>query len=185
MQEVRRKKTLRKPVGVGKGRRHLSSTRRYVMGHAGWWWWCCGGGVVVVGCAWGPARRGFFGGGCTVVGSWGVWVFARLGAARRGGFWRLRIWWQMSPTFSNADWLAKCLLSSDFLHALKRIDIAINLQTLSHVCHNESNNQELACLFNSLFRLTSKKISKPVLLVFCEGNPLMTSGFPSQKASSI
>ena len=51
-----------------------------------------GGGVVVVGCAWGPARRGFFGGGCTVVGSWGVWVFARLGAARRGGFWRLRIW---------------------------------------------------------------------------------------------
>ena len=90
MQEVRRKKTLRKPVGVGKGRRHLSSTRRYVMGHAGWRW-CCGGGVVVVGCAWGPARRGFFGGGCTVVGSWGVWVFARLGAARRGGFWRLRI----------------------------------------------------------------------------------------------
>ena len=33
-----------------KGRQHLSSTRRYVMGHVGWWW--CGGGVVVVGWWW-------------------------------------------------------------------------------------------------------------------------------------
>ena len=47
MQEDRRKKTLRKPVGVGKGRRHLSSTRRYVMGHAVGWWWCCGGGMCM------------------------------------------------------------------------------------------------------------------------------------------
>ena len=73
-----------------KGRRHLSSTRRYVMGHVGWWWWC--------------------GGGCTVVGSWGVWAVWWLGAASRGGFWRLQIWWPVSLALhcksmhGQADW---------------------------------------------------------------------------------
>ena len=32
---------------------------------------CCGGGVVVVGCAWGPARRGFFG-VARWAGGWGL-----------------------------------------------------------------------------------------------------------------
>ena len=74
-----------------------------------------GGGVVVVVLWWWDVHEGrpagvFFGGGCTVVGSWGVWVFARLGAARRGGFWRLRIWWPVSLALhcksmhGQADW---------------------------------------------------------------------------------
>ena len=54
--------------------------------------------------------------------------------------------------------------------------------------HNEhpgvSNHRRLDCLFNCLFRLTSKKTSKPVLLAFCEGNPPVTGGFPSQRASN-
>ena len=105
MQEDRRKKTLHKPVGGGK----VGDICRLQEGTS-WGMWGGGGGGVVVGCAWGPARRGFFGGGCTVVGSWGVWVFARLGAARRGGFWRLRIWWPVSLALhcksmhGQADW---------------------------------------------------------------------------------
>ena len=40
------------------------------------------------------------------------------------------------------------------------------------------------CLFNRLFRLTSKKTSKPALLALCEGNPLVIIGYPSQSASN-
>ena len=36
----------------------------------------------------------------------------------------------------------------------------------------------------NLFRVTSKKILNAVLLTLCEGNPLVTSGFPSQGASN-
>ena len=35
-----------------------------------------------------------------------------------------------------------------------------------------------------LFRRTSKKISKPRVTDLCEGNPLVTGGFPSQRASN-
>ena len=38
-------------------------------------------------------------------------------------------------------------------------------------------------LFNSLFHLTTKEVSKPKLLALCEGNPPVTGGFPSQRAS--
>ena len=53
--------------------------------------------------------------------------------------------------------------------------------------HNEhdgvSNHQRLACLFSRLFKPTSKK-SKPALLTLCEGNPPVTGGFRSQRASN-
>ena len=39
---------------------------------------------------------------------------------------------------------------------------------------------QLDCLFNLLFRQTST----PAFLPLCEGNPLVTDGFPSQKASN-
>ena len=38
-------------------------------------------------------------------------------------------------------------------------------------------------LFNSLFHLTTTEVSKPKLLALCEGNPPVTAGFPSQRAS--
>ena len=48
--------------------------------------------------------------------------------------------------------------------------------------HNErdgvSNHRRLVCLFNRLFRLTSKKTTKPTLLALCEGNPLVDSPLP-------
>ena len=54
--------------------------------------------------------------------------------------------------------------------------------------HNEhrgiwNHHQQLECLVNHLFRLTSKKTSKPVLLALCKGNPPVTGGFFSQRAS--
>ena len=40
-------------------------------------------------------------------------------------------------------------------------------------------------LLNPLFRRRSKKTSKLCLTGLCEGNPLVTSGFPSQRASNV
>ena len=55
--------------------------------------------------------------------------------------------------------------------------------------HNEhqgiSNHWQLNCLFKFCFWLISKKTWKPVLLAFCEGNPPVTGGFPSQRFSNM
>ena len=55
--------------------------------------------------------------------------------------------------------------------------------------HNEhdgvSNHQRLHCLLNCLFRRRSKKTSKLCIAGLCEGNPSVTSGFPSQRASNM
>ena len=55
-------------------------------------------------------------------------------------------------------------------------------------CHNEhdgiSNHQHLDCFLNHLFRRRSKKTSK-LCTGLCEGNPPVTSGFPSQRASNV
>ena len=53
--------------------------------------------------------------------------------------------------------------------------------------HNErdgvSNHRCLDCLLNRLFRRRSKKTSKLCVTGLCEGNPPVTGGFPSQRAS--
>ena len=78
-------------------------------------WGMWGGGGVVVVVWWWDLHEGrpagvFFGGGCTVVGSWGVRAVWWLGAASRGGFWRLQIWWPVSLALhcqsmhGQADW---------------------------------------------------------------------------------
>ena len=65
-------------------------------------------------------------------------------------------------------------------------DLALCIITaMSHEHHGVSNHWPLDCFFNSLFRVTSKKTSKPLLLVLCEGNPPVTGGFPSQRASNM
>ena len=54
--------------------------------------------------------------------------------------------------------------------------------------HNERdgvwNHRRLGCLFNYLFRRRSKKTSKFCVTGICEGNPPVTDGFPSQRASN-
>ena len=51
--------------------------------------------------------------------------------------------------------------------------------------HNErdgaSSRQHIDCLFSRLFMRASKKTSKLRVNGFCEGNPLVTGGFPSQR----
>ena len=42
----------------------------------------------------------------------------------------------------------------------------------------------LDCLLNRLFRRRSKKTSKPHVTGLCKGNPPVTGGFPSQRASN-
>ena len=50
--------------------------------------------------------------------------------------------------------------------------------------HCVSNHRRLGCLLNRLFRRTSKKTSKLCVAGLCEGNPPVTGGFPSQRASN-
>ena len=56
-------------------------------------------------------------------------------------------------------------------------------------CHDEhdgiSNHQRLDCLLSCLFKRWSKKSSKLHVTGLCEGNPLVTGGFPSQRASNM
>ena len=40
-------------------------------------------------------------------------------------------------------------------------------------------------LFNTLFGLTTKKHQRSLLLSLCEGNPLVTGGFPAQRDSNV
>ena len=47
-----------------------------------------------------------------------------------------------------------------------------------------SNHQRFNCLLNHLFKRRSKKTSKLRVTGLCEGNPLVTGGFPSQRASN-
>ena len=53
-----------------------------------------------------------------------------------------------------------------------------SLTLMPHDHHVISNHQQLDCMFNNSFRLISKKTS--ALLTLCDGNPVVTSGFPSQ-----
>ena len=58
----------------------------------------------------------------------------------------------------------------------------------SQWCHNErhgvSNQWRRDWLFNRLFKRRSKKKAKLRATVLCEGNPSVTRGFPSQRASN-
>ena len=61
----------------------------------------------------------------------------------------------------------------------------MRITVTSYERHGIFNYQHFDYLFNRLFRLTSKKISKPVSLALCERNPPVTGGFPSQRASNV
>ena len=57
------------------------------------------------------------------------------------------------------------------------------LQLRQNECDGVSDNQRLDCLLNRLFVRRSKKTWKLRVTGLCEGNPLVTGGFPSQRAS--
>ena len=62
------------------------------------------------------------------------------------------------------------------------------LLALQQWCHNEcngiSNHWHLNCLLKFLFKQGSKKTSKLQVTGLYEGNPPVTGGFPSQRASN-
>ena len=65
------------------------------------------------------------------------------------------------------------------LNNLKRF--GFNITVTSNDRHGVSNYQSIDYLFHALFGLTTNKHQMSVLLSFCEGNPPLTGGFPSQR----
>ena len=62
--------------------------------------------------------------------------------------------------------------------------ICPSLQWRHNERHGVSNHRRLDCLLSRLFRRTSKKTSKLRATGLCGGNPPVTGGFPSQRASN-
>ena len=60
-----------------------------------------------------------------------------------------------------------------------------NITVMLHEHHGIRNNQLLNCLFNTLFRLTTNKISKLCITGSLWGSPPFTSGFPPQWARNV
>ena len=74
-------------------------------------------------------------------------------------------------------------------HVLELHLICINIVVvMSHECHGISDNRQFNCMFSSLLWLTNNKNNNKTqsltLLALCEGNPPVTGGFPSQRASN-
>ena len=65
--------------------------------------------------------------------------------------------------------------------ALELLPVHVSLTT--HYS-DVTNHQQLHCWFNRLFRRSSKKSSKLRITGLCEGNPPVTGGLPSQRASN-
>ena len=61
--------------------------------------------------------------------------------------------------------------------------IRSDLQWRHNVCDGVSNYRRLDCLRNCWCRRISKKTPKLCITGLCEGNPPVTDGFPSQRAS--
>ena len=59
-----------------------------------------------------------------------------------------------------------------------------SLQWRHNECHGVSNPEPLDCLLSHLFKRASKKTSKLRVTYFCVGNPPLTGGFHSQRASN-
>ena len=59
-----------------------------------------------------------------------------------------------------------------------------SLQRRHNGCDGVSNHMRFDCLFNRLFRRRSKKTSKLRVTGLCEGNPPVTGGSASQRASN-
>ena len=64
--------------------------------------------------------------------------------------------------------------------------IVIVITATSNDHHDVSNHRQFECLFYHLFRLTTKEHQSSSLhvMALCEGNPPVTGGFPSQRASN-
>ena len=75
----------------------------------------------------------------------------------------------------------RCVISSK----ISRVTIYfISLQWHHNDRDGVSNHRRLDCLLSRLFRIRSRKTSKLLVTGLWEGNPPVTVGFPSQRASN-
>ena len=100
-------------------------------------------------------------------------------------------WFQISLKCQLSFWII-CPLYHFWLNKLMcHVDVESSLSCLSFRTlewrHNErngvSNHRRPDCLFNCFFRRRSTKTSKFRATGLCEGNPPVTGGFSSQRAS--
>ena len=79
----------------------------------------------------------------------------------------------------------KVLIKSPTIRAALLLLVYENIIVMLFEYYGNSSNWKVDCLFNSLFRLTTKKISKLCMAGPFKGKQLMISGFPSQRASNV
>ena len=83
--------------------------------------------------------------------------------------------------------LLDCRNNGEFMQSETSTHIPVVPNALEW-CHNGCdgvlNHQPHDCLLNRLFRRRSKKTSKLRVTGLCKGNPPVTGGFPSQRASN-
>ena len=84
-----------------------------------------------------------------------------------------------SPFYSHLSTLCCIIMNNTHLENRSR-----SLQWRYNDRHGVSNHRRPDCLINRLFRRGSKKTSKLRVTSLCEGNPPVTSGFPSQTANN-
>ena len=73
-------------------------------------------------------------------------------------------------------------------NARKSITTLYSIPTLQwhhNECNGISNHRHLECLLNRLFSCRLNKTLKLCISGLCEGNPMVTGGFPSQRASYV
>ena len=86
-------------------------------------------------------------------------------------WWTFRVYHIVQCLVYNAIWGNSTLFS-------------VSLQWRHNGHDGVSNPSCLDCSLNQLFRCRSKKTSKLYVTGLCEGNPPVTGGFPSQRASN-
>ena len=85
-------------------------------------------------------------------------------------------------TLWAGHFLETACVDADIIACVNRV-ISLIIVTL-YERHGVSNHQQLDCLINSLYRLTTNKHQGSTSLVFCEKNQPVTDSFSSQNVSN-
>ena len=93
-----------------------------------------------------------------------------------------RHYWGITLSFSEVS--ATTQIRSDVIPDLQMSCSNYTLRWRHDEHHGASNHRRLDCLLKRLFRRRSKKTSNFYVAGLCEGNPPVTSGFSSERASN-
>ena len=86
---------------------------------------------------------------------------------------------------SSGKWWSSCL-GLVFMYCSVRFFLRLFLSEFSSMTSTTAtaNDRSIECLFNRLFRLTTKKHQRSALLFLCEGDPPMPGAFSAQRDSN-